>query len=159
MNTMLGLDPAQVDTSAMFALGTRGSDDGVNEYIYLEADEAIAVSGVVIIHADFGSENLDATSGAAATGTGKKLAVAPAAGVASGSFYWGCVCSNAFTTKGIDSCAAFVELYATSTPGALDDVFDGDVCARGIVFNVTLSGVTVQSAMINYPVVVNSIDS
>jgi hypothetical protein len=160
-----GIDPNQVwdslDASG-FGLGQRGADHLGNEFIFLVADEAITASAVLIIQTDGGVEMLDTTSGAAGTGTGKPLAVAPAAPsqtIASGDFFWGCVRSLSYVTKGIDSAAAFVELYATTTPGAVDDVFDGDQCVRGIVFVTTLSGVTVEEAMITYPTLVNSIDS
>jgi hypothetical protein len=160
-----GLDPNLVRDSLRgpeFGLGQRGVDHLGREFIYLEADEAIVASDVVIIHADGGSEPLETTEGAAGTGTGKPLAVAPASPsqtIGAGDFYWGCRFALDYETGGVDSAAAFVELYATSTGGKVDDVFDGDQCVRGIVFHTALSGVTVEGAMINYPVLVNSADS
>ena len=162
---VLGIDPDKVIDSLEvpeFTLGQLGADHLGRVFIYLEADEAIAASDVVIIHADCGSEKLDATSGAAGTGTGKKLAVAPESPsqtIAAGDFYWGCVYAVSYETGGVDSCAAHVETYATATPGKIDDVFDGDIAVRGIVFHTALSGVTVEGASINFPYVVNTIDS
>ena len=160
-----GLDPDAVvdslDTPA-FKLGQLGADDNGNIYQYLQADEAITASDVVVIANDGGASQLDATSGAAGTGTGKRIAVAPASpsqSIGSGDFFWGCVFAMSYPMGGVDSCAHNVELYATATGGKVDDVFDGDVVARGIAFHTTLSGVTVEDAVINFPYVVNTIDS
>lgn len=162
---ILGLDPNQVWDSLVapgFKVGQLGTDDDGNIFTFLKATEAIAASDVVIIHEDGTASQLDTTTAAAGTGTGKPAAVAPPApsqAIAANDYFWGCVRSLNYETGGVDSAAAHVELFATATGGKLDDVFDGDQSVRGITFHTALSGVTVEGAIINWPMVVNTIDS
>lgn len=124
MSREIGLDTSKVLTSTdvpAFKLGTifRREDD--REYMYVEGNEALVAGNAVLIHEDFGAEQVDATSAAPGAGQGLRVALAVVA-IESGGFGWvqisgvGDVSLNVAT-----SCAAHTMLHATATAGRLDD--------------------------------------
>lgn len=136
----IGIDDGEVltssaDASEKWALGTRIQKHDDREYMYVEANEALTAGNAVLVHEDYGAEQIDATSAAPGTGQGMPAGLVVAT-IASGGFGWiqiygpGDVSLNVAT-----SCAAHTMLHATATPGRLDDAIaagleriDGIVC-------------------------------
>jgi len=153
----IGLNTSEVRTSAegpAFKLGERCSSvANEREYIYVEADEAITSGNAVLIHEDYGAEQIDSTSSAPGAGQGMPAGLAVAT-IASGGFGWvqvkgpGDVNLNTGT-----SCAVHTQLTSSATAGQLDDattagleVIDGFVTTGAEASNLA-------TCMLNYPTV------
>lgn len=166
MGYILGLDPNKVDDSddgPQFDLGSRGVASNGAEYIYLEADGAIDAFDAVIVHTDCGAEALTTTLATTDAGNGKSVAVAPGDGrsqaIATGDFFWACIYAQGTVGVKVNvaaSCADFVQLYASSTAGHLDDALDADGAVNGIAITTAATASAQEEiAVINYPVIVN----
>jgi len=149
------IDPTQVDSEALYSLGSRRRLADGTEYVYIEADAAIAAFEVCIIHGDGGAEGVTtALVSTSDAGVGKHLAV-PQVAIASGKFGWGCIYAPIVAGKKAlvaASCVAFRLLCTTATKGVLDDTLLIGSVVRGIILSVTATGAVAGLVGITYPV-------
>ena len=135
-----GIDPNVVYTSSdvfPFKPGQIGfNEGGLKGYMFVTADEALTAGNAVLIHEDYGSEQIDTTSSAPGTGQGLPAALCVTS-VASGGAGWvqvygvGDVELNVAT-----SAAAHTVLASTGTAGRLDDA---TTAGTEIIAGMTLS--------------------
>jgi hypothetical protein len=127
--TMIGIDPTEVVTAAEaddgkgYILGTRGQTrdaNGVKEYIWVEAGEAVTAAGYLcVIDSAFIAEMADTTSTAPGAGAGRPCGAAQAA-IASGGQGWLQI-YGVGSIRTLASAALGTELTSSATPGAVDD--------------------------------------
>lgn len=149
-------ESAGAPTAAMGVTGGSGSQDNSTKiYMYVEAGEAITGDGYVVLVDGSAFTAVQATTTAAApgTGTGKAVGVARAA-IASGGFGWVQIYGSGVVRVSALA-VAYTRLNTTATAGQLDD--DATVGARVIdrvVLDVTAGGAAgTVAAWINYPTV------
>ncbi len=128
-----GIDPTVVYTSTdvfPFKPGQIGfNEGGLKGYMFVTADEALTAGNAVLVHEDYGSEQVDTTSAAAGTGSGLPAGLCVTS-IASGGAGWIQVYGTGDTSLNVaSSSAAHTTLVATSTAGRLDDAATGIVIA------------------------------
>jgi hypothetical protein len=130
MSEMIGIDPTEVLTAAEadagtnnYTLGTRGKNmtsDGLKEYIWVEAAEAITAAGYLcVVDSGFIAEMADTTSTAPGAGAGQMCGAAQAA-IAINGRGWLQIYGKGWI-RTLASAAMGAELTYSATPGAVDD--------------------------------------
>lgn len=151
---MMGLDPTRVDTSAKFALGTRGEDHAGREFVYVQADAAMTAGDCAIIDDDYTAEGITSTNAAAGTGYGKMVGL-PLTDFALDEFGWLCIYGTGtdVLVKLGAAAVAFTRLRTTATAGELDDSATAtDPYIRGLVIKTASGGADeLEIAVLNYP--------
>lgn len=130
--------------------------DGLKEYIYVTAGEAITAAGYACVFIKPSSvEMVDTTSTTAGTkGHGCRVGVAMAA-IASGGYGWLQIRGKA-SLRTLASAAVGTRLNSTATPGALDDDGSaGSEAINGVVLGTATGGAeaTNSDAYLLYPTV------
>lgn len=135
------------DTVAQFALGTRMKGAGSKEYVYVQADGAIAATDVVILTEAYQADSIDTTNSAGAIGD---LCGVAEGALADDEYGWIQV-KGACTVNVASSAAANTVLNSTATAGRIDD--DATSGAETIVGLVTTAAESSNAAagMLNYP--------
>jgi hypothetical protein len=148
---------------ADFRLGTRAGyddpDDGYQEFLYVEAGEAITAAGYLcVVDSAFVAEMVDTTSTAPGAGM-SQICGAEMAAIESGGFGWlqiygkGSVRTLALAAKG-------TQLNSTATPGAVDDdATAGSEVISGLAVGTATGGAeaTNADAYFNYPSVLRTL--
>ena len=135
------------DTVAQFALGTRMKGAGSKEYVYVQADGAIAANDVVILTEAYQADAIDTTNSAGAIGD---LCGVAEGALADNEYGWIQI-KGACTVNVASSAAANTVLNSTATAGRIDD--DATSGAETIIGLVTTAAESSNEAagMLNYP--------
>lgn len=131
-----------------FSVGARATDYNGKEYVFVQANSAIAAFDVVTIPSDtFVAADFSTTVAAAS----EMIGVAQYA-LASGDYGWVQI-YGACKVKVLGLCAKAVTLYSTTTGGTLDDATASNYEVRGIQILSTnpSSTATAMSAFISWP--------
>lgn len=134
-----------------FTVGTRAQDYNGKEYVFVQSASAIAAYDVVNIPHDgsFIAAGLTTTTAP----TGQAIGVAPAA-LASGDYGWVQIYGNARISV-LGSAAKGINLWTTSTAGALDDATASNYQVQGLVIlstNPTASATNMEG-FLSFPTI------
>lgn len=148
-------NPAQVDATKQFALGTVATDHLGRDWIYVEADAALDAGDMAIIHGDFGAEGVTATLAAHDAGAGKICGLTVTA-LASGEFGWLARkgTGSDFLLKLVGVVDDFQPLAPTSTAGELDNFDAGSATApfiTGCVITTASGGAELEVCILDNP--------
>jgi len=149
----LGIDVNRVDDSAEFPLGTTVCGDLGSEFVYVEADDAIAAGYVCQIANDWGAEEITNTNGA----YGRHVGVAPVA-IASGKYGWLQRAGKCDAIQAAANCAANAPVTTTTTAGELDDAAGaGTKNISGIALEAAVGGAAATAVgVLDRPVVTST---
>lgn len=147
--TKIGANPAQTTTAAGFSLGDTHVDQDGNEFVYIQAGEALTANAAVLITEAGAAEMVDLTS--TATAFGDRVGVISVA-FDDTAYGWAQVYGAATVAVG-SSCAANTAVNSTSTAGRVDDnatsgaeVIDGLVTTGAEASNLA-------ACLLSYPTV------
>jgi hypothetical protein len=151
----IGIDNGEVLTSSdvpEFEIGTRVHHSN-KEYIYVEADEALAAGDACIVMEDYGASQLESTISAAGTGQGMPVGLCVAA-IASGGFGWLQIYGVGDVNLNVgSSCAVHTQLTSSSSAGRVDDATtSGLEVVDGLVTTGAESS-NAAACWLNYPTV------
>lgn len=135
-------DTSTIDTSAQYKLGTRAVDANGNEYIYL-LGVASTVAGLAVSY-----DEAYATTLLVANAIGP-VAIAMAATVVDTYGWYGV--KGSFTAASANDVADNKTLYATATPGKVDDADVAGDAIIGMWSRGSATGATTLAVQIDYP--------
>jgi len=144
----IGANPSRLTTSAEYSLGTRASGKDGSEFVYVQADGAVAATDVVVISEAWQADSIDTTNSAAALGD--KVGVARAA-FADNEYGWVQVHGVVDAINVASSCAPNVKLNSTATAGRIDD--DATTGAETIagLYTTGAEGSNAAAGVLHYP--------
>ena len=131
-----------------FTVGARAALHNGKEYVFVQANSAVAAFNIAALDSETGVITALQTSTSAAS---EELAV-PQFAFASGDYGWALV-RGAGKVKVLGACAKSVTLYSTTTAGSLDDATASNYEVRGIQILSTnpSATATAMSAFISWP--------
>ena len=133
----IGAKFTSTTTAAEFELGEIGRGENGTTWIYTQLSTAVTAAGVgyaeAINSAQVVTHMTLALACAGDPGVFAQCVVAP------GEYFWGLENGNGVSVAVASACAADVPLYATSTPGVLDDAANGSII-KGVTLRTTVTG-------------------
>lgn len=153
---ILGINPTQIDTQAMFALGARGAVDsqsgGVREYIYVSfpVSTAVLAGNAHAINSISGvATQLTSTNGAAGQAVGRRVGISPVAVASNAAVQYGWLQVYGPTLlQATTAIAINTNLTTTATAGQLGAA--GVAVTGAVLTAVGVTGTAVAGTL-NYP--------
>ena len=144
----VSIDPTLVHDDQDFGLGQRYRDDDGKEYMFIEADEALAAGDVCIIElSDFGS----AKANHARLDVNGPVGVANHT-IASGKFSWIQIYGKTgVKVAAMTAAAGGLVPYTSATNGTLDDDTSSQTKVSGIYLGVAALTAGTRDAFLTYP--------
>lgn len=126
VSSLIGANLTQTDSSPLFALGTRISATDGAVFEYIQAASALSQYNAVVIDVDNIGSNLTTTNGVEI----KRVGVAQVS-IAVSLYGW-VQRSGKMIVNVLQGCQDFVALFATTTPGKLDDATVSEMLVLGL---------------------------
>jgi hypothetical protein len=146
----LGAKVDRADTSAAFSVGIRKPGNEASEWMYIQADAAVAIYDAVMVNQSSKAVPLTTTNSASSKAVGFSQVA-----LASGEYGWVAMQGSNIKVKLAANCAPNVRLYTTGTGGVLDDAIVSAGLIQGVIATITISNATATRVIAHFPHISN----